>query len=210
VSLYDQHGCLSPQALYVETDGAVPPVEVARALGAALEDMAAELPPHTLTPADYAAIRDLREQAEWRLIGGEDVRIFGDASGAAATVVYENDPRFAPTCANRTVRVKPLQDVDRLADHLGTWAPHLEAVGVAGPPRRMREIALALARRSTVSRVCGLPAMQRPPIAWHRGGLGRLASLLRWIDVEVEPDGGAEPDTEPGPQGPGARPREPR
>jgi hypothetical protein len=84
--------------------------------------------------------------------------------------------------------VKALDRIDHLPEHLGPWASHLEAVGVAGPSERMREIALALAHTSTVSRVCPLAAMQDPPLGWHRGGVGRLASLLRWVDVETGTD----------------------
>jgi hypothetical protein len=186
VSLYDQQGCLSPQVVYVEGENAAAAaVAFAEALGAALRELDASLPRGTLTPAERAAVHDLRAEAEWRAIGGEDVRIFADPSGSGATVIYERNPTFTPTRGNRTVRVKPLERIDRLPGHLGPWARHLEAVGVAGSPERMREIALVLARTSTVSRVCPLAAMQDPPLGWHRGGIGRLASLLRWVDVET-------------------------
>jgi hypothetical protein len=192
VSLYDQQGCLSPQVVYVEDERVETVAAFAQALGAALLELDESLPRGVLSPAEHAAVRELRADAEWRAIGGEDVRVFGDtsadasASGSRATVIYESDPRFAPTCGNRTVRVKALERIDHLPDHLGPWASHLEAVGVAGPPERIREIALALAHTSTVSRVCPLAAMQEPPLGWHRGGVGRLASLLRWVDVETD------------------------
>jgi len=185
VSLYDQQGCLSPQVVYVEGERAAGAVAFAHALGAVLLELDDSLPRGTLTPAEYAAVHDLRADAEWRAIGGEDVQVFGDPSGSGATVIYEGDPRFAPTHGNRTVRVKPLESIDRLPEYLGPWAHHVEAVGVAGPPERMREIAVALAGASTVSRVCPLAALQDPPLGWHRGGIGRLASLLRWVDVET-------------------------
>jgi len=185
ISLYDQQGCLSPQVVYVEGESAAVAVAFARALGARLRELDASLPRGALTAAEHAAVHELRADAEWRAIGGEDVQVFGDPAASGATVLYEANPRFAPTHGNRTVRVKPLAGVDRLLDHLGPWASHLEAVGVVGPPERMREIALALAHGSTVSRVCPLAAMQDPPLGWHRGGVGRLASLLRWVDVET-------------------------
>ncbi len=191
VSLYDQQGCLSPQVVYVEGERIEASAAFAETLAAALLELDASLPRGALTAAEQAAVRELRADAEWRAIGGEDVRVFGVPAGGGATVIYERDPRFAPTQGNRTVRVKPLERIDRLPEHLGAWARHVEAVGVAGPPERMREIALALAHTSTVSRVCPLAGMQDPPLDWRRGGVGRLASLLRWVDVETGGTGAA-------------------
>jgi hypothetical protein len=199
VTLYDQQGCLSPQVVYVEAGGSVSPAEVAAALGEALVALARDLPRGSLTPAEHAAIRRLREDAEWRAIAGEDVRIFGDSSDTGLTVVYDTAAQFDGTCLNRTVRVKPLTDLDDLPAQLGAWAGRIEAVGAAGPPHRIRRLALALAEGSAASRICPLGRMQAPPLGWHRGGVAPLGALLRWIDVEAFSDAadrgrpGAEP-----------------
>ena len=184
VSLYDQRGCLSPQVVYVECGGAASPTEIAAALGDALIALARELPRGPLTSAEHTAVRAFREDAEWHAVAGKDIRIFGDPSKTGPTVVYEPDPAFEPTCLSRTLRVKPLTRLEDLPAELGSWAGLVEAVGAAGPPARIRSLALTLAKRSTASRMCPLGQMQSPPVGWHHGGLPRLGSLLRWIDIE--------------------------
>lgn len=184
VSLYDQHGCLSPQVVYVETGGPATAADLAALLGARLVALGQRLPRGPLTPAEHTAIRTFRDSAEWQALAGKDVRIFGDVAGSGATVVYEADADFEPTCANRTVRVKPLPCLDALPASLGSWANHLEAVGVAGPSVRTQELVRLLAYSSTLSRICPIGRMQVPSLGWRRGGVARLGALLRWIDVE--------------------------
>jgi len=188
VSLYDQQGCLSPQVVYVERGGPASPTEVAESIGKALIGVTRELPRGALTSAEHVAVRGFREGAEWRAVAGEDTRIFGDSSDTGPTVLYEIDPSFQPTCLNRTVRVKPLSCLEDLPAHLGSWAGLVEAVGAAGPQPRIHALALALAGCSSASRICPLGQMQAPPLGWHHGGLPRLGSLLRWIDIESPED----------------------
>jgi hypothetical protein len=188
VSLYDQQGCLSPQVVYVETGGAASPTEVAESIGEALITVAGEIPRGILTPAEHAAVRGFREEAEWRAVAGKDTRVFGDPSDTGPTALYEADPTFEPTCLNRTVRVKPLTRLEDLPAHLGPWAHLVEAIGAEGSQTRIRTLALALAKSSTTSRICPLGQMQTPPLGWHHGGWPRLGALLRWIDIEVPHD----------------------
>jgi hypothetical protein len=184
VSMYDQHGCLSPHVVYVEAGGDASAVELADALAQALLSLGQSLPRGELTTAEHTAVHRFRAEAEWQSIHGQDVRIFGDPSGTGATVVYESDPRFEPTCAHRAVRVKPLERLEDLPAALGDAAPLVEAVGAAGPPERIRNLARILATSSTVSRICPLGRMQAPPLDWRHGGIPRLGALLRWIDLE--------------------------
>jgi len=188
MSLHDQQGCLSPQVVYVETGGAASPAEFAARLGDALTTLSRTLPCGSRTLEERGAARAFRDDAEWRCAQGHDVRVHAAGAGSTPLVLYEDDPRFEPTCLQRTVRVKPLEHLDELPVHLGTWAHLVEAIGVAAPPRRMERLALAWGARSSVSRVCPIGRMQEPPIGWHHGGLPRLGALLRWTDVEL-PDG---------------------
>jgi hypothetical protein len=184
VSLYDQHGCLSPQVVYVEAGGDRDALAVAQALGTALVRLEEALPRGRLVPEDVAALRSFRDEGEWRALGGEGVRVFGSPEAAGVTVVYEPTPDFAPTCANRTVRLKPLRSLAEIPDRLGAWAQHIEAIGVAATPARLRELATLLAQTSTASRVCPLGRMQEPAAGWRRGGVPRLGTLVRWLDIE--------------------------
>ncbi len=187
VCLYDQHGCLSPQVVYVEAGGERDALAVAEALAAALVVLEEELPRGRLAAEDVAAVRSFRDEGEWRSLAGEGVRIFGSAAHTGVTVLYEPTSDFAPTCANRTVRIKPLRVLEEVPARLGAWAAHVEAVGVAAAPARLHELAALLAETSTVSRLCPLGHMQQPAPGWRRGGVPRLGGLLRWVDVEGPP-----------------------
>jgi hypothetical protein len=184
VSLHDQQGCLSPQVIYVETGGAASPAEFAASLGEALTTLSRALPCGNRTLDERGAARAFRDDAEWRRADGREVQVHAAGTGTTPLVVYESDARFEPTCLQRTVRVKPLDLLDELPSHLGTWAHLIEAIGVAAPPERMERLALAWGARSSVSRVCPIGRMQEPPIGWRHGGLPRLGALLRWTDVE--------------------------
>jgi hypothetical protein len=184
VSLYDQHGCLSPQVVYVEAGGERDAIAVAQALGTALVRLEGTLPRGRLAPEDVAALRSFRDEGEWRALGGEGVRVFGSAEAAAVTVLYEPTSDFAPTCANRTVRIKPLRSLAEIPALLGAWAQRIEAIGVAATPARLHELATLLAETSTVSRVCPVGRMQDPAAGWRRGGVSRLGALVRWLDIE--------------------------
>jgi acyl-CoA reductase LuxC len=65
VSLYDQQGCLSPHAFYVERRGEVTPAKFAEVLATALEARARELPRGAIAAADAASVQLFRAQARF-------------------------------------------------------------------------------------------------------------------------------------------------
>ena len=60
VSMFDQRGCVSAHAIYVEEGGAVDPGEWADLLASAMADREAELPGGELTAADASAVHQMR------------------------------------------------------------------------------------------------------------------------------------------------------
>jgi hypothetical protein len=96
-------------------------------------------------------------------------------TGPWGAVVLRDLPTFRPTCGRRTIHVAPIDDVDTLAGRL--------------PPGRIECIGLDVANRvphgldaTGVSRVCPIGRMQRPALAWPRGGHPPLASLLGRVE----------------------------
>ncbi len=184
VVLFDQQGCLSPQLVYVEEGGAVPPHEFASLLAQALERWQNILPRGGVTLEASAAIRRIRDEAEWQALAGKSVALYASPGGTAWTVIYEADPVFVPSPLHRTVRVKPLSSLAQLDSLVASWRPHLEAVGLACAPARLPEVAESLGRAG-VSRICPLGTMQTPPLSWRHGGRLRVAELVRWVGVEA-------------------------
>jgi len=168
VALHDQRGCLSPIAVYVAGDVHA----VASQLAAALETVGDELPPGPLEPAERAAHRTAVAEAEW---AGATV-----LPGVHGTVLVDAaSQQLRPSPGRRTVWVLPLSSLEEALP-----AGRIECVGLAG----VAPDAGAL-RRLGVSRVCAPGHMQRPPLAWPRGQLAPLRTLLALpaeLRLEVE------------------------
>lgn len=182
VALFDQRGCVSPHAFFLEGGGDTSPLEWAELLSEALKGLEDDLPSGPLSPEDGALLQQLRGSAEMEESLGRG-RVFHGGSTAPWTVLLEPDGRLEPSCLNRTVRVIPVDDVKAVLLLLDSWAPHLQTVGVAGLGDRRNEILDGLVKLG-VSRVVALDGIPWPPPWWHHDGSGPLLSLVRWTDVE--------------------------
>lgn len=183
VALFDQQGCLSPQLIYVEKDGAVPPQQFASLLADALAHWERILPRGHISQEASVALRRVRDEAEWQALAGKDVVLQASPNGTAWTVIYDADPTFVPSPLYRTIRVKPLSSITQLHELLTPWRPYLEAVGVASDATHHTQLAEILGQAG-VSRICPIGTMQTPPLSWRHGGRPRVADLVRWVEVE--------------------------
>ncbi|MGE0681339.1 MAG: acyl-CoA reductase [Candidatus Binatia bacterium] len=183
VALYDQQGCLSPQLIYVEEGGCASPKEFAILLAQELAYWQQKLPRGTIPPDASAAIRRVRNEAEWQALSGKDVSLLASSNGTEWTVIYEADPTFVPSPLYRTIRVKPLTSLTQLFSLLTPWRSYLEAVGVATNRENLSAVAGILGRAG-VSRICPIGKLQIPPLSWRHGGRPRVADLVRWVEIE--------------------------
>jgi len=177
-ALYEQRGCLSPQAVYVEEGGAVSVREFADEVVAALEATRARLPLGRASVQARAAVRVAWDAAEHE----PSARLLG-APGAG--VVVHGDATFRPGIGGRTLRVHPIRELGALPDLLP--ANVIECVGIAGGDAAALTTPL---RGRGVARLCPVGRMQRPPLSWPRGQHAPLGALLgRAAEpcLEVEP-----------------------
>ncbi len=173
VALFDQRGCLSVAAVYVEGDEARSR-ELARALAESLGRRAASWPPGPAEPGELAAVQQVRTEASLRRLFAPGV---AGASGdpARGTVVVEPRASFQPTPGLRTVRVHPVADLAPLPAILEPWRGRLQGAALAGE----RALALAGALESLgVSRIAPPGELQSPDARWHNGGIDPLEVLL--------------------------------
>lgn len=182
VALFDQRGCVSPHLIYAEEGGEVEPADLSRALAEALEDVAERLPPGPLEAAEATAAQQVRGTEEVREAAGAGVRVFGGAVGHG-TVIHDPDPTFVPSCLARTIRVKPVPDLEAVGAHLAPVAPYLQSAALEAPSSRRERIAGVLARAGVI-RVTDLDGLPWPPPWWHHDGDGPLRSLVTWRDLE--------------------------
>jgi len=183
VALFDQRGCVSPHLFYV-----LGGVEQAEAFGAALAEalgrLERELPPGPLDAAVAGALHQVRGTSELLGAAGSG-RMWSGGGDASWTVVLEESPTFQPSCLARVVRVKPARSLDVVLDAVRPFRHHLQTVAVAGLQHEvLLELAERLAQLGAV-RVAPLGAAPWPPPWWNHDGVGPLAALVRWTDVEL-------------------------
>jgi hypothetical protein len=181
VAMFDQRGCVSPHLFYVlgSVGDAAP---FAEALSLALAEVERELPSAPPDASLASALQQLRGTAELRSAGGEG-RIWSGGR-STWTVLHEENPTFVPSCLGRVVRVKAASSTETILEAVRPFRRHLQTVGVAGLEDAARtELAEGLSRLGSV-RIASLAGAPWPPPWWHHDGMGPLAALVRWSDLE--------------------------
>lgn len=184
VALFERRGCVCPQLLFVEEGGEIGAADFARAVGEALGRLEEELPSPPSTIDEAGALRQLRGTAEMQAASGR-VDVHHGGTVAPWTVIFEPMPVAGPPGSGRTVRVRPIDDLARLASAVEPLGPHLQSIGHAGLGGRARSVAEALGRAGA-SRITPFSALSFPPPWWLHDGRGPLRDLLRWVELEPE------------------------
>lgn len=182
-SFFDQQGCVSPHAIFVERGGRSTPLDFADALAKQMEVLETRLPRGRLRTEEASAIQQLRATWELRRAAGRQVALFKSWASTAWTVLYEEGAAPAPSCLNRVVRVVAVDDLAALPSGLRPLRRYLQTIGMAVAHDRLDGLARALAECG-VTRICPLGRMQHPPAAWHHDGRPSLLELIRCVDME--------------------------
>ncbi len=183
VVAWDQLGCLSPHVFYVQSGGAVSPVQFAEQLAAELGRREEAVPRGKLSPELAATIATRRAIYEVRAAHALETYLWQSKDSTAWTVVCEADARFPISCLYRFIYVKPVRDLTEVMQSADAVRGQISTVGVAVPEHRVGEIVAPLARWG-VTRVCPLGQMQNPPLTWRHDGRPALGDLVTWTDYE--------------------------
>jgi hypothetical protein len=130
VALYDQQGCLSPHAYYVERGGAATPSDFAAALGEALEGWADKLPRREPSAAESASIQMVRAQARF------EAGAAGAAGDAALRAPSPSRPPGSSPAARDSITDRARVSIAGRAP--GSWRSKIAAAVTAhvlGSPR---------------------------------------------------------------------------
>ena len=182
VATFDQQGCVSPHALWVEG----PPERAAafaQSLARALDEIETDLPRATLSPAEASAIHQERGAAELRGHADPRVQVWA-GKGTSWTVVLEPATTLRASCLNRFIRVHPIDDLGRLPSLLSPLQDQLQSVALEGTDARHHSLALSLARAGA-TRISTLERLPWPAPDTHHDGAPPLRELLRWVDRET-------------------------
>ncbi|MEW6305854.1 MAG: acyl-CoA reductase [Verrucomicrobiota bacterium] len=180
---WDQLGCLSPHAFYVQDDGRGTAQQFAEMLVAELERREQSHPRGTLSTEAAAAIATRRAFYEIRSARASHTRQWCSPGSTAWTVIYEEDPLFQPSCLNRFVYVKAATDLEAVLRGADRVLGQVSTVGLAAAEHEARDLVMQLARWG-VTRVCSIGQMQHPPLTWRHDGRPSLGDLVTWTDWE--------------------------
>ena len=185
VTAWDQLGCLSPHAIYVETGGAISPDKFAELLAAELAKREQTHPRGQLTFDEHSEISRRRGFYEVRASHSPETRCWFSPDSTAWSVIFEADPEFHASSLNRFIHVRPVIDLDQLILSIDKLRGKVSTVGLAAAGASAARVANALAEWG-VTRICPIGEMQNPPLRWRHDGRPALGELVTWTDWEMQ------------------------
>lgn len=183
VATFDQQGCVSPHAIWVEDRDGDRAESFATHVADALQELGRQLPRGAVTAAEASAIQQERGTAEMRAHQDTGVRVWA-GEGTDWTVVLDPETRFRPSCLNRFVRVHPVPDIQRVPEILTGLGAYLQSFALEGAGSRLEELAHQIARAGA-ARITTFERLPWPPPTWHHDGAPPLGELVRWVDLEI-------------------------
>lgn len=184
VAMFDQQGCVSPHAVWVEEGGAIGARALAERIARALALLERELPAGKRTAGEAVGVHDARARAEFRAVAGEDTRVWASAD-TSWTVICDDVDDFQPSPLSRTLRVHAVPALDDVPHRIAHAGAFLQTVAIAADPATTEALAPRFARIGA-TRITNFAQMPWPPVAGHHDGRGPLSELVRWVDLEVE------------------------
>ncbi|MGG3805486.1 acyl-CoA reductase [Metabacillus fastidiosus] len=180
---YDQQGCYSPQAFYVQRGGNITPKQFARMLGRELESYENRYPRRSLSLEETVNIASWRQKEEFHTFSNQENEIIGETSHNW-TVVYEDENKeLSPSSLNRTIKVIAFDEYSELIPYLRKNRSFLQTAGVALTPEELFHTAELLSSVG-VTRITALGHMTSPEAGWHHDGRFNLLDLVNFVDIE--------------------------
>ena len=183
---YEQMGCYSPQAFYVERGGQVSPRDWCDALAGELSALQHRFPRPRPELPDAMGLSSWVQTRAWG-DSAHDYTVLGHEQDDWRILFTEHARDLAPGALLRSVEVMGVDDlleVPALIEPRRRW---LQTVGVATSPERLMELATRLGEVG-VTRVCALGHMTSPEAGWHHDGRFSLLDLVRLVEVEQSAD----------------------
>ena len=199
---WEQQGCYSPHAIYVERGGALSPREFAQHLAGELANLAHRHPRRALALEEAEAVAAWRRSAEWRALNADAARpgevgtrhddeppaaseLLGNDTASWALAFSDTALPLAPSAGQRCVQVSAVDALDDVMPLLAPHAAFLQTVALATTPAELYRLSEALGRVG-VTRIAALGAMTQPEAGWHHDGRFNLADLVRLVDIDHE------------------------
>lgn len=180
---YEQMGCYSPQAFYVERGGRVSPRDWCDLLASELAALQRRYPRPQPELSDAMNVATWIQSRAW----SDDTQhytVLGQEDDDWRVLYTEQARELAPSALLRSVEVMAVDDLSHLPALIEPRRAWLQTVGVATSPERLLGLADSLGRVG-VTRVCALGSMTAPQAGWHHDGRFSLLDLVRLVEVDA-------------------------
>lgn len=188
---YDQQGCYSPHALFVQRGGKISAQDFSEYVARELDAFEKRYPRRNLSFAEQASIVAWKQKEEMSLFSRSDKTVLSHPA-SHWTVVYEQlQDRFMPSPLNRTLRIIEVDDFEHVIPVLSPYRNYLQTAGIAASPENMFKLSSMLAEVG-VTRISAIGKMTAPQAGWHHDGRSSLLDLVRMVDIEHDAEQYAE------------------
>jgi hypothetical protein len=185
-AMFDQRGCLSPHHIFVEGDVREFCERLAAAFSALAPVLVGKGNLSALGLQDGAAIRRVRETAQWRRLGGAEVELW-EGRDFQWTLVVDHAASFTSSPGFCTIFVSPFNSPSDLERRFESMRGKIEGCAIASgecafdtADGRLRangsmELQRVAPLRAVVEScgatyICAPGEMQSPPLDWPHGG----------------------------------------
>ena len=184
VAMFENRGCVCPEVLFVERGGHAKVEAFESLIAESLERLASEWSSHVepvFTSRERSVLRQVRDTMEIHQAVGSVRMLHGGLENW--TVVSELDLLQLPSLPGRSLRIRPVQNLEDVPSLLGESCRHIQSVGYAVDEGRVNDLAV-LFGRAGASRVVPFDGMSFPPAWWLHDGHGPLRALVGWVEVQ--------------------------
>jgi Acyl-CoA reductase (LuxC) len=181
---FDQMGCYSPHAYFVQKGGLISPKDFALSLYSALENLSHRFSSRQLSSEEANSIVRWHQDNIFNSINNSNLQILGNPN-SATQVIYSDSPiALKPTVLNRNVYVIAIDKWEDLETCLLTQRELLQTVGVALSVEELNFVSNLLIDLG-VTRICSIGQMTNPSTGWHHDGGYSLLDYVKVVDVEL-------------------------
>jgi len=184
---FDQQGCVSPHAVFVQLGAPVEPRELAEFITEELDTLERTLPRARLTPEEAAAVRNAKTRAEFAAYAGAETTVL-PLEDRPFAVIYDARETVEPSCLNRVLYVKTFAEIHDAARVLQPHHASLQSAALAGFGTHEADAIARLLVDTGITRITDFDRLPFPTAAWHHDGSLPLRELIRYADWERSAD----------------------
>jgi hypothetical protein len=176
VAAYEQRGCLSPLALWVEQPGPLSSEWLAEELAKAMEQLEKRWP---RTPG---SAEQQSAEMQWK---GVAQAVGQTWMGPWGMISLERESSFRANPGGRLLQLLEIDDISSFIQRTSVWGNHLKCVGIAGSVEEWRPKLGAWSAR-VFPRMVSWGQMQRPGWMTWQDGCSPWEGLVRYVSMPPE------------------------